>query len=1345
MKKKLHLFLLLLFCISLSGLYSCEEDIGTKDDSIEISEEYLNLVFASESPESKTITFTANPEWIATPSKDWVKLSSQAGMSGIGTITITLDDNTTTDDRTAEVNLKAGMVDVSIKITQKAKGSLTLSPGEFNTGMDGEVIEITLITNLKYAIEIEESSRKWITQIKSKGLETHKLKFQVSATDDYSSRIGKITIHDTENEFSEEIKIYQSQKDAIIISDKNVVVLEGGDDVETVINHNVEYEVVIPTNVSWVTVKAPTKGLVESKVTFIVEPNTSDVVRDCKITVINTETKVNDILSIEQNRANAVIVSQTFSELTNDGGNVEIEVAAAESYEVEIPQESQSWISEKVATKTATKATTSNTIQLDVKPNTSGKNRSASITISQGDNVQTFDVYQSVPDAIVVSEEEITTDSKASSFEVAVKSDIDYEITFPTEKWITLRTLQENSTNRKLEFYIDENDTHSTRVDKIIIKDKNSGSSQEIVVTQMQLNAIVIGEKTYNILKSAQNLSIAVSTNVGIEVVIPETIDWVTYTATKALEDKVFVLKIDENISSPRVAKIAFKNTKTGLSESITINQRGDFANFIVLKNSGELASELSKFSKYITDLSISGAEINEDDFIALKEFEALVALDISETLTKVIPSEQFRDNKIINEVILPDGLTTIGGRAFAYSGLTSIKIPTSVVMWEPCEYQSYENYAFSGCENLTSVELPEGLTSLGNQAFNNTGLTSVRIPTTIKTWYNANPDPNFTVIGAGYSRVFANCKNLISVELPEGLTSLGGTAFMNTGLTSVKIPSTIKQLPMAVFGGCRDLVSVELPEGLTSIDYQAFMNCENLVSVELPEGLTSIGYNAFMGSGLTSVRIPTTITTWGKDKDSVNQAFMNCENLVSVELPEGLTSIGSYAFYGSGLTSVRIPTTMTTWNVKENVGNYAFGKCLNLTSVELPEGLTSIGDCAFHNIGLTSVKIPTTITKWGFQPFNENLTSVELTEGLNSVGVDAFSGADIKFVTIPSTVSVIGDRAFGLSSLLSVTLLGTTPPKITNSSINSVAVIIVPAGSESAYRGAEHWSQLRISDGKEPIVVVENQYNDVIWHSQTLDVMTASNRDVEVVIPANADWITYTPTRSMEAKTYTLSIAENPRNAAREANITFKDKQSNESQTVLVVQSEKVDDNVIVITQESGLDSELSLRPKVITDLTISGVGIDVDGFNALKSVELTMLDISKTATTFIPDTIFNNTITELILPENLTDIGLSCGNIINLESITLPKELLTIAHGALYSDKLTSIVLPAKLTSLAYNAIFSTTITTVTSLNPNPPVFSGFSYSCPIEVIYVPAANIEAYKSARGWREYANIIQGI
>ena len=112
----------------------------------------------------------------------------------------------------------------------------------------------------------------------------------------------------------------------------------------------------------------------------------------------------------------------------------------------------------------------------------------------------------------------------------------------------------------------------------------------------------------------------------------------------------------------------------------------------------------------------------------------------------------------------------------------------------------------------------------------------------------------------------------------------------------------------------------------------------ENIKSVEIKSGVTSIGNYAFSGcSSLTSVTIPDSVTSIG------DSAFSGCSSLTSVSIPDSVTSIGDRAFFGcKSLTSVTIPDSVTS------IGDYAFDGCSSLTSVSIPDGVTSIGDYAF-------------------------------------------------------------------------------------------------------------------------------------------------------------------------------------------------------------------------------------------------------------------------------------------------------------------------------------------------------------------------------------------------------------
>lgn len=133
----------------------------------------------------------------------------------------------------------------------------------------------------------------------------------------------------------------------------------------------------------------------------------------------------------------------------------------------------------------------------------------------------------------------------------------------------------------------------------------------------------------------------------------------------------------------------------------------------------------------------------------------------------------------------------------------------------------------------------------------------------------------------------------LISVAIPEGVTSIGGATFNGcSNLTSFTIPSSVTSIGKSVFKGCSSLTSIIIPNGLTSIGNSTFSGCSGLTSVTIPSNVTSIGNSAFSGCiGLTSVTIPSNVTSVGIS------AFSGCNGLTSITIPNNVTSIGESAF----------------------------------------------------------------------------------------------------------------------------------------------------------------------------------------------------------------------------------------------------------------------------------------------------------------------------------------------------------------------------------------------------------------------------------------------------------------
>lgn len=295
---------------------------------------------------------------------------------------------------------------------------------------------------------------------------------------------------------------------------------------------------------------------------------------------------------------------------------------------------------------------------------------------------------------------------------------------------------------------------------------------------------------------------------------------------------------------------------------------------------------------------------------------------------------------------------------------------------------------------------------------------------------YNGKP-----VIGIANS-AFRGCRDLTSVTIPEGITKINNSAFYGcSGLSRVTLPDSVTVIDKSAFTGCGNLTELKLPSGITEIGDQAFYGCEGIMSITVPSSVTKIGNNAFScarlvevynlsqlkitegsnyngaiaenafkvhtdanaKSGITvadngcvfyedegvsyvinyigeseSLIIPDTFN--GKKCEINGGAFLHCEQLKSVTLPQGITSIPSHAFYGSGLTSVTLPDGVTAINTG------AFGNCGMLTNITIPESVTEIGYQAFTGCeNLKSITIPDSVTKIDVRVFTDcfALTSI--------------------------------------------------------------------------------------------------------------------------------------------------------------------------------------------------------------------------------------------------------------------------------------------------------------------------------------------------------------------------------
>lgn len=287
-------------------------------------------------------------------------------------------------------------------------------------------------------------------------------------------------------------------------------------------------------------------------------------------------------------------------------------------------------------------------------------------------------------------------------------------------------------------------------------------------------------------------------------------------------------------------------------------------------------------------------------------------------------------------------------------------------------EIASGEDGALSGLkgDSVKIIVIPEGVVSIGEKCFANSGISEVQLPDSLLTIGN---------------NAFHYCQSLETVKFGSGLKEIGENAFLLCGkLGAIELPDSLETIKYKAFQECTSLKSVIIPDSVTSIGEQAFAACSGLVMVTLGEGTEEIGKYAFIScESLKSIVIPDSVTSLGYG------AFARCTALGSAVIGEGVTEVAEGAFLEcTKLERAVLPDTL------ESVGKGAFKNCTAMKTITIPKAVKVIGDSAFYGC--------------------ESLESMELPDGLETIGDGAFKACkNLAEINIPSTVESIGNEAF--------------------------------------------------------------------------------------------------------------------------------------------------------------------------------------------------------------------------------------------------------------------------------------------------------------------------------------------
>ena len=369
-------------------------------------------------------------------------------------------------------------------------------------------------------------------------------------------------------------------------------------------------------------------------------------------------------------------------------------------------------------------------------------------------------------------------------------------------------------------------------------------------------------------------------------------------------------------------------------------------------------------------------------------------------------------------QVEVPEGIVEISRGCFKKMGVQQVKLPTSLRKL---------GAAFTGCDMLEEILIPEGVERIPNSCFSDcTRLKTVVLPSTLKE--------------VGYS-AFSGCVALENITLPAGLQAIEGSAFMGcASIREISVPAGVKQISYSAFKNCSALAGVTLAEGVQIMDGQCFADCTALKEICLPSTVSKISYSVF--ENCTSLE---KLQLENKNCAIDQTAFAGCTALADrdgftvigdilwkydgpggdVVVPEGITALAPDVFREGSFYSRRrymsfrksgSVQTITLPSTLKKIGKYALSGCEELKQIQIPENVEVIEEGAFYRSGLTNISLPENALTLGESVFREckALTGVTLPANLKKISSFMFYECTaLTGVAIGAAVEDIGESAF--------------------------------------------------------------------------------------------------------------------------------------------------------------------------------------------------------------------------------------------------------------------------------------------------------------------------------------------
>ena len=967
-------------------------------------------------------------------------LAISLGLSGCGEIETPVEPNPDPkpEEVKSEIVIDADIITNGLSFTS-AKGEKSIS---FTTNEDWTL-----------SIAATPSGETWCTASATSGAKGNaNIKFNVTENTSYDDRSVSVTIKS--GTASKTFTLTQKYADALLLTTNKYELSQEGGTIEIEVKANIDYEIEIAESAkNWIT-ETTTRALTACKHTFEISLNEEFEKREGEIH-FKSEEKA-ETIKVYQAGGTLILLSKEEYNVSANGETISVDIRSNVEFGVQMPD--VDWITDE----SSTRSMSSHTLKYIIVPNEKYESRTAEIIFydKNSELKDTLKVVQAQKDAIVISQKAYEVGAEGGTIEVQLAANVDFKVTMPEADWIEMietRTLQQHT----IYFKVAENPDIFNRTANVVFTNKDNTMSDTISIEQLNCsgNYKIRGTSTglygivelykAGVLKQVLEIYHKLGDDTQLtKLTITGPIngdDIKTLNMVNSSSSKFEIDLSDADIVEGGQSYYSYEKDRHSIECYTKNNEIGSYmfaeskAAVINLPNSATRIGDYVFYNSRIRTLR-TGNGVSSISDNAFSKASFLWNIYIGEGVTS-INKRVFQNCSSLMFLDISIGVPSIADYAFAEIPVSRIHIGNNVT--------SIGEGAFLWCPYLDEVEIPDNVTSIGSQAF-------------------------------------MSCENLKSVTIGNGVATIGYEAFLRCeALNSITIGNGVTSIGHNAFFGCKSLNSITIPDSVTDISYGAFSGCSSLRSVTIGDNVEAIYYNTFCDcTSLESIIIPDSVTSIG------SFAFLNCSSLRSLTIGSGVTTIKDCVFSGcDALSSVYINDLSAWCNISFSTPLFNNAKLyLNnneLIELVIPNDITRINSFAFYGcLSITSVTIGdgvTEIDSYAFQKCS-SLTSATIGNNVTVVECGAFADCtSLNKVSFGESVKNIGVRAFRDASIIECYSYNPAPPYITSvgssilndnntfcRAIEEGAVLYVPKGSKDTYLQTKWYDYFNYNDVRE-------------------------------------------------------------------------------------------------------------------------------------------------------------------------------------------------------------------------------------------------------------------------------------